>query len=900
MASMGTLRAARMAWSGLLLLAVPSFGAGLLVDDFDGSQARGYWAVNHDDNHLGTLLLPDPFSPSAGGAPGSTQGCACVHGHLGLNQAPWSWAQLQVGLKADRSPVDLGAYRSIRFWAKGDGAVHKVRLLKASISDSDHFVATFAAPAEWTLVRLPLDAFKQAGWGKPVERAFNDVTAVEFSPGANDADFSFCVDQVELSDEAVELKPRPYDTAGWWRYEGVDVAARKGTALDLSGRLDAPAGKHGRARAAGEGFAFADGTPVRFFGVNIVASANFPTHEQADAMAQLLAEMGVNVVRHHHLEAGWSDRNIFAAGGTRQLDAESMERLDYFDAQLIKRGIYAYLDLLVSRVPMAADGVLDPSDVAPGWKVKAEFAPDLLKLQREFIAAFLGHKNPYTGRSRADEPAVAALELINEDSLFYRDDHGDFGVTGPEYPARLQERFNQWLRGHYKGRAVLARRWTPEAAGLLGLQDDENPWDGKGTARPVPSWQAPAWKALSLARARDEKRFTFDLQTGYYRDMAAAARKAGYRGLIAGSNHWTGDPGDLWANAGWDYLDRHAYYAHPQGGWGYSTAIRWEPSPMLKQQGLGLVAELAQRRVKGKPFFATEWQCAAPNDFRADAELDMAAACSYQNWSAIQFAFRHSGQADLTGFAGPLDNNFDVANQPAQLGLWPAASLLALRGDIPVAATERYVPLSPAQALEPGSQLPPPGRNVLLGRCGVDFGGAEAALAPVPAGDWTGAEGAPLRHNAQRGLLLIDTPGTQAIAGFSRGAAEHPSRLEAELDNPYAVLVAQALDSADLSSARRVLLTAVANAVNEGMALNASGDQLAVVGGPGVLVEPVTGRVTLALPQAATAKVWALDPSGRRRHELKGVLREGRLALDLAAADQAMHYEIQVGTAPAP
>jgi hypothetical protein len=521
-----------------------------------------------------------------------------------------------------------------------------------------------------------------------------------------------------------------------------------------------------------------------------------------------------------------------------------------------------------------------------------------LALQREFIAAFLGHKNPYTGRSRAEEPAVAALELINEDSLFYRDAKGEFGVEGAVYPAELQRRFNAWLRKAYRKRAALALAWASSSVDQRGLDDDEDPWGPRGgSARPISGWQGDAWKGLSPARARDEKRFTYDLQAAYYADMAATARRAGYQGLIAGSNHWTGDPADLLANAQYDFIDRHAYFAHPQGGWGYSTAIRWDPSAMIKQPGLGIVGELAQRRVKGKPFFATEWQCAAPNDFRADALLDMAAACATQDWSAIQFAFRHNSTSDLESFAGPLDNNFDVANQPAALGLWPAASLLALRGDLKPDPEELYAPLSAAQALLPGSQLQAPGRRVLLGRCGVDLSGLGAPLPPEPTGPWTGQEGAPLRHDPGRGLLLIDSPGTQAIAGFSQGAAEHPSHLQARLDQPYAVLVAQALDTADLATASRVLVTAVANAVNQGMALSPSGDQLAVPGGPGVLVQPVTGTLRLDLPQAAAVKVWALDPSGRRQKRVTAALRGGALEFALQAGDQAMHYEVQVEAA---
>ncbi|MGH7441416.1 MAG: CIA30 family protein, partial [bacterium] len=343
-----------------------------------------------------------------------------IHGHLGLNQSPWTWAQLRLDLVPSGSPQDLGPYQSVRFWAKGDGRIYQVRLIKRSVADSDHFGANFMAGPEWTLVQLPLSAFRQAGWGKPLDHVFNDVTSVDFSPLAHDSDFDLSVSGVVLSARPAFLKPRRVDTRGWWVYPGVDPVARKGTALDAGFLEDAPAGKHGRVESQGEGFVFDDGKPVRFFGVNLVASCNFPSHAQADAMAELLSEMGVNLTRHHHLEATWSDRNIFGSDSqTLALDPKNMDRFDYLVAALQKKGIYQYFDLLVSRKALASDGVADPADLADGWKIMAEFAPDLLPLESRFITEFLGHRNPYTGRRYADDPGVAMMETINEDSMFY-------------------------------------------------------------------------------------------------------------------------------------------------------------------------------------------------------------------------------------------------------------------------------------------------------------------------------------------------------------------------------------------------------------------------------------------------------------------------------------------------
>ncbi len=168
--------------------------------------------------------------------------------------------------------------------------------------------------------------------------------------------------------------PKFYDTSTWFPYAagaGSDPARRRGTALDMSFLLDAPAGKYGRVQRRGEDYVFANGKKVKFWGTNIVAGANFPTHEQADRWAEQLAQMGVNMTRHHHMDADWSRPNIFGnKDNTLSLNAESLERLDYFVAQLQKRGIYQYFDLVVNRRAFASDGIPQVDDVTSGYKIE--------------------------------------------------------------------------------------------------------------------------------------------------------------------------------------------------------------------------------------------------------------------------------------------------------------------------------------------------------------------------------------------------------------------------------------------------------------------------------------------------------------------------------------------------
>ncbi len=96
-----------------------------------------------------------------------------------------------------------------------------------------------------------------------------------------------------------------------------------------------------------------------------------------------------------------------------------MDDLDAWTAALNRRGIYVDLNLLVGRTFKEGDGVQDRANV--GWaKALAYFDPRPIELQKEFPpGSLLAHRNPYTGHTYADEPAVAiALELVNENSLW--------------------------------------------------------------------------------------------------------------------------------------------------------------------------------------------------------------------------------------------------------------------------------------------------------------------------------------------------------------------------------------------------------------------------------------------------------------------------------------------------
>jgi len=855
-----------------------------LVEDFESTSGRsGTLYLEFDKNNIGTAV-------EAGS--GVSGGAGWVKGTLGANRAPWSWVQLQVFLDRSSAPKDIRGYRSLRFRVKGNGGRYNVALVKKAVTDYDNFLFTFVAPPGWTELRIPLDQFRQAGWGKKVDAVFDDVVMIQFSPAENEKPFEFWVDDVVLSPEEAVLEPVAYDTKGWFEYAGTDVVKRRGSALDMSRLLDAPAGKHGFVTRSGDGLAFKNGKPARFIGVNIVASANFPSHEQAERMAELLAQMGVNLTRHHHMDADWTRPNIFGnKPSTLELDPAALERFDFFVAELQKRGIYQFVDLIVHRKALPADGIAAAEDVAQGYKIEGEFSPKLIELQEKFATQLFSHENPYTKKKYGADPAIAMLEVINEDSLFYLQKEGEFAIATPHYNGELNRLFSQWLQKKYGGRGELEKRW----AGALA--SDEDPKQGNVNA--VVPFNDDSFKRLGPVRSADTLRFYYDTMLAYFRRMEGVVRKLGYQGLVAGSNHWVDLPLDLKLNAELGYVDRHSYWSHPQGGWGYNTGISFDPSPLVKDNNLGVIGVLAQRRVAGLPYTVSEWQTSAPNDYRAEGPLVVHALSSYQGWHPIEFSFSHD-VANRAEEARALSSNFDIIHQPNMMALWPVTALMFHRGDIEPASVQGFLRYDEASLYDPATHLQGVKQAALVMKTGLAFKGGQSAaeleklVRAQTKGTRVTSPGGQLAHDPIAGTFEVDTPRTQAFAGFKTGKKIALSNLELGLQSDFAVVVLSALGNEPIAGARRLLLTAAGNAVNSGMKLDPSRARLAEPGKAPILAEPISASVRLVKLGGAQAKVevYALGPNGERVKQVAAQKSDGVIAFELEAAHKTLSYEI--------
>ena len=164
--------------------------------------------------------------------------------------------------------------------------------------------------------------------------------------------------------------------------------------------------------------------------------------------AATLARFGINMVRLHFLDLP-APRGIVDASknDSRSFDLQQLDRLDFLFSELKKRGIYADLNLNVGRSYKAGDGVQDFDKIQWG-KGLTLFDPRLIELEKEYARQLLTHVNPYTGLAYRDDPAIAIVEILNENGLYL-----GFRAPTPYYNEELTRLYNDWLR----------RNLTPEA-----------------------------------------------------------------------------------------------------------------------------------------------------------------------------------------------------------------------------------------------------------------------------------------------------------------------------------------------------------------------------------------------------------------------------------------------------
>ncbi len=260
-------------------------------------------------------------------------------------------------------------------------------------------------------------------------------------------------------------------------------------ATNIAAELPRPAGKDGFVRVENGHFA-TDAGRIQFWGTNLCFGANFVDKDTADRLADRLARFGINCVRLHHLDM----RDIWGKNFDRtmmQFDPEQLDRLDYLVSTLKTRGIYVNINLHVSRSLDERDGFPKNVNRPSHDKGIDNYYRPFIDANKKYARDLLEHVNPYTKTAYKDEPAVAMVEINNENSILCMwGGWGGLDKIEDPFLGVLQREWNDWLKAKYEDDAGLRKAWKArsEKPGMELLRNGDFP---KGY---TPAWDGWSWE----------------------------------------------------------------------------------------------------------------------------------------------------------------------------------------------------------------------------------------------------------------------------------------------------------------------------------------------------------------------------------------------------------------------
>lgn len=349
-----------------------------------------------------------------------------------------------------------------------------------------------------------------------------------------------------------------------------------------------------------------DDRRVRFFGVNLALSANFPSSDAAERLAQRLETLGVNLVRLHAIDqpARQGDRypvGILADAQHPDLDPQAAQALKTLIVTLSRHGIYVDLNLHANHTfpKLQAD-----DEIPPQSKPLQIFDEDMIRWQERYLA------NLAQALDAAQMPGIAMIEISNESTLI---------------DTWQEDRLPTLVKGRFRDQ--LERRWEAYRD-THGLGDEPLPM--------LRSGQSPA-----IARAAAE--FFVALDRDYITRMVAAVRtNVGERMPVSGtqvihSGRWKhGGFANLDVNASASFLDAHFYVDHywfPQRQWDWTN---WRISnSWLGDAFEDTLLNVAYARQQGKPFVISEFNQPWPNEQGSDLLPVVTQFALGQDWDGL-------------------------------------------------------------------------------------------------------------------------------------------------------------------------------------------------------------------------------------------------------------------------
>jgi hypothetical protein len=671
--------------------------------------------------------------------------------------------------------------------------------------------------------------------------------------------------------------------------------------LDLRDLNEGTAGESGFVRLSPTGeFVRGDGTPIRFWGCGS-AEYTQSAAELADH-ARFLAKLGVNMVRIHAQIGPDSEANSPALTDVNQKEIDGIWRAV---AAFKKEGIYVTISpyWAIDR-PAAAWGIDGYNQRGDLWGLLF-IDSKLQEGYKAWVRKLYAEKNPYTGVPLARDPAVAIIQVQNEDGMFFWTMDG----IKPEEKRGLGRKFGAWAAQKYGSLDDAADVW----------KDKKYPGDDFGAGDvailSVGLWARPQSAGLSR-RLDDQLQFFAETQRKFNAGMVKFYRdELGCGQLINASNWITADPVHLndverYTDTAADVLAVNKYFSGIHDG--KNSGWRIDPGDHLTEHPAVLNPWDLPTNLKqsvGHPMIVTETTWVSPMDYQNEGPF---LAAAYESLTGI------AGCDWFTATASEYDEDprltfLDLSAQhplrkwtcstPNILGNFPAAALMYRSGYVqrgqPVVVEnrplldlwKRRMPMiAEDPTFDPNRNAGEPGVRAgsevgvnplafLVGPVTVNYGGDPAKNFTADLSSFidlkqktVSSETGQIRMNYGQGICTIDTPAAQGVTGFLKQARKISlCTVDITSRNRQASVLVVSMDGKPISESRRILVQVGTPAHLSGWSEQPAdfegkdhktyhGFQIKQIGSPPWMVE--SADVDLTIRNACLSKLTVLDSSG--------------------------------------
>lgn len=607
-------------------------------------------------------------------------------------------------------------------------------------------------------------------------------------------------------------------------------------ALDLRFLNEKTAGETGfvKLTADGNGFALGSGKPVRFWAVG--SDVYRGTADDMAKHARFLAKLGVNMVRLHTQIAPDVPNAPITNVNEKEIDG-----IWHMVAAMKKEGIYTTIS------PYWANGKETGAWGIDGYSGKTDvwgllfFDEKLQAGYKTWVKALYGRPNPYTGIPLARDPAVAIIQVQNEDSLLF----WTMQAMKPVQLEKLGVKFGQWLTKKYGSLDAARSAWDG------AVNPGDNFAQGRVGLFNVYAFTQPQSGGMDR-RISDELHFYADTQRQFYTDIAAYYRtELGCKQLVNASNWITADPIKLndverWTYTAADVLAVNKYtggvHVGDNNGWRIDPGHHFTSDSNLRDPR-ALPTNLKQ--VAGHPMIVTESTWVSPEGYQTEGPFLIAA---YESLTGVD-AFYWFSATVPTYDPDPYFNflNFPggqhalhkwTASIPTLMAQFPAAALLFRRRYLkegrPVVTENR--PLADLWARKipaiAEDKTFDPNRNegntrgqsdmeqgidplaFLVGPVVETFGGTAAKTSTVDLTKFIHRDKKTIRSvtgevrlNYGAGICVMNAPKAQGVSGFlSKVGTLKLADVTVKSQNEYATIYVVSMDNKPLKTSGKILI----------------------------------------------------------------------------------------------